>query len=394
MDVRGDFPILDRLVNGRKLVYFDNAATTQKPVQVIEAVKEFYEKHNANPGRGVHTLAVEVTEMYENARRKIARFINAKPEEIVFTHNATQSLNMAAGYCCRDLGKFDRVVATIMEHHSNYTPLAMAAKRTGAELAVVDMDDDGRLDLRDYEKKVNINTKAIAATHVSNVLGTVNPVSEMARIAHDSGALFILDGAQSVPHMKTDVKKLECDFLAFSGHKMLGPMGAGVLYGRYDLLEDMKPLFTGGGMISRVYPGDIEFLDPPQRFEAGTQNVAGVVGLGAAIDYLEKIGMKRVRKHEEELTTYTLDNIADVEMYGSHKRIGIISFNIRNMDPHDLAMIMDENGVAIRSGHHCAQPLMHRLRIDGCARMSFYIYNTIDEVDYALGVIKKARSLT
>jgi len=393
MDVRKDFPILQRMVNGKPLVYLDNAATTQKPVQVIEAVKDFYENHNANLGRGVHTLGLEATEMFEDARRKVAKFINARAEEIVFTNNATQGLNMVAMLYENRLAKFDEVVTTIMEHHSDYTPWKVISQKTGAKLRVIDITDDGSLDMGDYRRRIGNNTTVVAATHVSNVLGTVNPAKEMTKIAHENGALFVLDGAQSVAHMKTDVKRLDCDFMAFSGHKMLAPTGIGVLYGKYDLLEDMDPLFTGGGMVSKTYPGDIEFLKPPRRFEAGTQNVEGTIGLSAAIDYLEKIGMDKVHKHEVELTKHAMDNLRGVDIYGPEERTGIVSFNIGKMDPHDVATMMDENGIAIRSGQHCAQPLMHRLKLEGTARMSFYIYNTLDEVDYALGVIKKIKSL-
>ncbi len=396
MDVRKDFPILKRRVNGKPLVYLDNAATSQKPKQVIDAVRDFYEKRNANLGRGVHTLGVEATEMYEDARREVASFINAEPEEIVFTLNSTQGLNMAAGYCCRDLDGHDELLTTIMEHHSCYLPVAMACEKSGARLRIADITGKGRLDMDDYAKKMDGKTRAVAAAHVSNVLGTVNPAKEMARLAHESGALFILDAAQSAAHMRVDVQKLDCDFMAFSGHKMLGPTGTGVLYGRKELLEDMEPPLTGGGMVSRVRPEGTEFLGTPRKFEAGTQNIAGVVGLGAAVDYLKKLGMGRVQKHEKKLTKRALRGLGGmegVELYGPEDRAGIISFNVEGMDPHEVAAIMDESGIAVRSGHHCAQPLMRSLGIDGCARMSFYVYNTQEEADYALGVIEKIGSL-
>ncbi len=396
MDVRDDFPILGRIINGKPLIYLDNAATTQKPRQVIDAVSDFYENHNANLGRGVHTLGVEATEMYEDARKMVAGFINADPEEIVFTMNSTQGLNMAAGYCCRDLGRYDEVLTTIMEHHSCYVPMARACGRAESKLKMADITEEGCLDMNDYQRKLTGKTRAVAAAHVSNVLGTVNPVKEMARLAHENGALFILDAAQSAAHMKVDVKRLDCDFLAFSGHKMLGPTGVGVLYGRQDLLEDMEPTLTGGGMVSRTYPGEIEFLDTPRKFEAGTQNIAGVIGLGAAIGYLKELGMGKVYKHEIKLARRALGGLGkmeEAEVYGPEDRTGIVSFNVGDMDSHEVATIMDESGIAVRSGHHCAQPLMQRLKIDGCARMSFYVYNTLEEVDYALDVIRKIESL-
>lgn len=393
MDVRRDFPILKRKINGKPLVYFDNAATTQKPVQVIEAVEDFYKNHNANLGRGVHTLALEATEMYEDARKKVAKFISARADEVIFTQNATDGLNRVALAYEKNLGKFSEVVTTIMEHHSNYVPWKLACERRKAKFKIVDITDDGRLNMKDYEKKVGKNTKVVAATHVSNVLGTINPVAEMSKIAHQNGAMLVLDGAQSVPHMSVDVKKLGCDFMAFSGHKMLAPMGIGVLYGKHDLFGEMEPLITGGGMVERTYPGEIKFLKPPQKFEAGTQDAAGAVGLAAAIDYLEKIGIDNVQKHDEKLAKHAFEELRNVDIYGPEERAGIISFNIPRADADEVATIMDENGIEIRSGHHCAQPLMHRLKIDGCARMSFYVYNTKEELDYALGIIEKIKKL-
>jgi cysteine desulfurase/selenocysteine lyase len=397
MNVRRDFPILGRKINGKQLIYFDNAATTQKPRQVVDAVADFYLNHNGNVGRGLHTLSTEATEAYENARKKVARFINAKADEIVFTHNATHSLNLVAqSYGLRRLGKFDEVVMTVMEHHSNYVPWRLVCEKTKARLKLVDIGDDGLLDLREYEKTVGKNTNVVSVTHVSNVLGTVNPVREMAKTAHENGAWFVLDGAQSVPHMAVDAKKIDCDFLAFSGHKMLGPTGIGVLYGKADLLEDLEPLITGGGMIQRTYPGDIQFLKPPQRFDAGTPNVGGAVGLAAAIDYLDRIGMDKIEKHEKGLTRYALSKLEKIEkikLYGPEDKAGIISFNVSGLSPHDVATILDEQGIEIRSGHHCCQPLMNRLHTGGTARMSFYLYNTKQEVDYTVGVLEKLISL-
>lgn len=393
MNVRHDFPILKRKINGKPLVYFDNAATTQKPTQVIDAVADFYRNHNANVGRGAHTLAREATEAFEGARKKVARFIGARTEEIVFNGGATEGLNMVSQNYGRMLGKSDEVVTTIMEHHSNYLPWKMISQKTGAGIKLVDIDNEGSLDMGDYKKKVGKKTALVAATHISNFLGSINPAREMAKIAHENGAVFILDGAQSVPRMPIDVKKLGCDFMVFSGHKVLAPMGVGVLYGRYDLLEEMEPLEVGGGMITKVYPGAPEFLKPPHCFEAGTPDVGGAIGLGAAIDYLKKLGMDKVEKYEEELTEYALGELEGITIYGPKKRAGIISFNIPGVENDDVATIMDENGVAIRSGHNCAQPLMYRLRIGGSARMSFYIYNTKEEVDFAAGVIEKIKKL-
>ena len=393
MDVRKDFPILKRKINGKALVYLDNAATTQKPQQVIDAISEFYENHNANVGRGVHALAREASEMYADARKKVARFINAKPDEIVFTNNTTQGLNMVADSYGQRMGKYDEIAMTVMEHHSSYLPWRRVSERTKAGIKLVDIDDNGILKMKDYEKKVRTNTTVVAAMHVSNVLGTINPVREMAKIAHQNGAVFVMDAAQSVPHMPVDVKRLDCDFMAFSGHKMVGPTGIGVLYGRYDLLEDMEPPLVGGGMVARAYPGDVEFLGLPEKFDAGTPNAEGAIGLAAAINYLERLGMDKVQKHEQELTKRALDKLKGIKVYGPEERAGVIGFNVPGVDADDVAAIMDENGIAIRSGHHCAQPLMRRLRIDGCARMSFYVYNTKEEVDYVVDVINKIRKL-
>ncbi len=404
MDARKDFPILKRKINGKPLVYLDNAATTQKPRQVLDAVNDFYENHCGNPGRGLHTLSRDATEALESARAKVAKFINARPEEIIFTAGATEALNFAAHMICRTRGSglspSDSILTTVMEHHANYLPWKRECTLAGAKLKVADIAMGGKrgdeLDMADFERKVGKGTKAVAATHASNVLGCVNPAKEMAKIAHDAGAVFVLDGAQSVPHMPVDVKKLDCDFLAFSGHKMLAPMGVGVLFGKYDLIDGAEPLLVGGGMVSKSYTEPPEYQKPPQRFEAGTQDVGGAVGLGSAVDCLQKIGMDKVEKHEEELTKRALRGISGirgVETYGPKDRVGIVSFNVGGMADDDVAAIMDEQGIAVRSGHHCAQPLMRRLGIDGCARMSFYVYNTKEEVDNALGVLGKISSL-
>lgn len=385
MNVRKDFLILQRAVNGRKLVYLDNAATTQKPVQVVDAVKGFYENHCGNLGRGVHTLALEATEMYEDVRKKVAKFIGArKPEEIVFTNNTTHGINTVA----LGLRETRSVTTTVMEHHSNYVPW----KRAAGDFRVADIDESGNLDMQGFRERCK-GADVVAAAHVSNVLGTVNPARELAEMAHEQEAVFVLDAAQSAAHMGVDVKKLDCDFMVFSGHKMLGPTGVGVLYGRYGLLEELEPPFVGGGTVSAAEP-KIEFLKPPRDLEAGTQNIAGVIGLGAAIDYLKAVGMDRIRKHEDKLTRHAVGGLEGAEVYGPDERAGIISFNLPGKECADVAAALDENGIAVRSGQHCAQPLMRRLGIDGCARMSFYIYNTKEEVDYTLGVLEKIKKLS
>ncbi len=392
MNVREDFPILQRKINGKPLVYFDNAATTQKPKQVLDAVTEFYENQCGNVGRGVHTLSRETSEIYEAARKSVAKFIGANPEEIIFTSNATHSLNMVALSQESKLGSCDEIVTTVMEHHSNYVPLMMLAKNCKCGVSLVDMGQDGKLKMDDYRHKVRPSTCLVSATHVSNVLGTVNPVEEMAKIAHENDALFVLDAAQSVPHMPINVKKLDCDFMAFSGHKMLAPMGIGVLYGKSDILEELEPMLVGGGTISHSCPGEVRFLKPPQKFEAGTPNVGGAVGLKTAIEYLDKLGMDKVEKHEKDLAKYTLDNL-DAEIYAAKDGIGIIPFNLPGVNADDVATVLDESGAAVRSGQHCAQPLMCRLHVEGTVRMSYYIYNTKEEVDYALDIIEKIKSL-
>jgi cysteine desulfurase / selenocysteine lyase len=392
MDVRSDFPILKRKVNGKPLIYLDNAATTQKPVQVLDAVRDFYENHCGNVGRGEHTLGREAGEAYEVARKKVASFINAKPEEIVFTSGSTAGLNMVArGFECK-LDKCSKVVTSVMEHHSSYVPLAALARRTGCSVGLVDVRN-WKLGMEQYAREIQ-GASLASVTHVSNVLGTINPAAEMAKLAHESGAAFMLDAAQSAPHMPLNVKKLDCDFMVFSGHKMLAPMGIGVLYGRKDMMEGLEPSLFGGGMVSKSC-GGLEFLKPPERFEAGTPNVGSAVGLAAAIDYLEKLGMESIRKHEEGLVKRALQGLAslDAELYGPNDRAGMISFNLKGVSASDVATIMDENGIAIRSGQHCAQPLMCRLGIDECARMSFYVYNTEEEVDYATKVINKIEKL-
>ncbi len=388
---REDFPILKRKVNGKQLVYLDNAATSQKPRQVIGKISDYYENYNANIHRGIHKLSEEATAEYEGARLKVAKFINAGANEIVFTKNTTESLNILAYWMLRILGKGDEIVLSVMEHHSNIVPWQMLSER-GVKIKFADITEDGTLD--DISKHITKKTKIVSIAHVSNVLGTINPVKEITKIAHDAGALAIIDGAQSVPHMETDVKKLECDFIAFSSHKMLGPTGVGVLYGRN--LDAVTPLLRGGDMIKEVTLRDARWNDVPWKFEAGTPNIADVIGFGEAVSYLSNTGMDNVRKHETELTKYAaqkLNNIDKLKIYGPKERAGVISFSIDKIHPHDLASILDTEGIAIRSGHMCAQPLMERLGVPALSRASFYLYNTKEEVDKLVEGIEKARKI-
>jgi len=374
--IREDFPILDREVNGKPLVYLDNAATSQKPVQVIDSLREFYEQHNANVHRGVHKLSQEASELYEKAHDIVGKFINAGEGEIVFTTNATQALNMAARMV--DIKKGERVVTTVMEHHSNYIPWMMAAEEVGASVDVVDITDERKLDMEALAEAAR-GAKVIAITHVSNAIGTINDIKEVGKIAHENDALLVVDGAQSVPHMKVDVRRMDCDLLAFSGHKMLGPTGTGALFGKKDLLEKSKPVLGGGGMVSGISDRKMTFSEVPWRFEAGTPNIAGCIALSKAVEYLEGIGMEDIEKHEKELIKFTIREL-DAEICGPKgERSGIVSFNVGPLNSHDVAAVLDEKGIAIRSGHHCCLPLIKRLKLSGMARASFYLYNTREE---------------
>jgi len=399
--IREDFPILKRKIKGKPLIYLDNAATTQKPIQVINAIKEYYEKYNANIHRAIHTLGEEATEKYEEAREKIRRFINAKStKEIIFVRNATEAINLVMySWALNNLKRNDEIISTIMEHHSNIVPWQFLRDRIGIKLNFLDIDDQGFLRLDHLNKIISKKTKLIAITHASNVLGTINPIKEIVRIAHENGSLVLVDGAQSVPHMKVDVKELDCDFLVFSGHKMLGPMGIGVLYCKEEILESIQPFLYGGDMIKCVSLEKSEWNDLPLRFEAGTSNVEGAIGLGAAIDYLNKIGLENVREHDANLTKYALEklsNISDVEIYGpknANKKTGLIAFNFNNVHPHDVSHILDDEGIEIRSGHHCAMPLHKRLGIESSARISFYIYNTKEEIDKFIEALKNIKKI-
>ncbi|MBM4465693.1 MAG: cysteine desulfurase [Chloroflexi bacterium] len=414
--VREDFPILQRRINGKPLIYFDNAATTQRPIQVLNTIQTFYTLFNANVHRSSHTLGREATELYEQAHENVARFIGAEDErEIVFVRNSTEAINLVAYSLLFGeseglrLEPGDEVVLTIMEHHSNLVPWQFLRDRGGVVLRFVGLNDDGRLDLEQLQRQVTEKTKLVCCSHVSNVLGVINAVSEIGRIAHEAGALFLVDGAQSVPHMPIDVKELGCDFLAFSGHKMLAPMGIGVLYGRRELLEKMTPFLYGGDMITDVKLEGATWNKLPWKFEAGTANVCGGIALGGAVelksgqrlegavDYLQRIGMEEVRAHERELTEYALAGlraIPSVRIYGpwnSDERVGVIAFNVIKrgelIDPHIVAGFLNDEGIAVRSGGHCAYPLADRLGVAGTVRISFYIYNTKDEVDRFVEVL-------
>lgn len=401
-EFRRDFPLLNQTMNGRPIVYLDNGATTQKPESMIQAMCGYYGGCNANPHRGAYALSIEATDIYENTRERVRRFINApKAEEIIFTKNATEALNLVAySYGRTKLGPGDEILLTIAEHHSNLVPWQEAAKATGAKLNYIYLEPDGNLSQKDIETKITPRTKVVAVTHVSNVLGLVNPVRDIADRAHNAGAVVVVDGAQSVAHMAVDVQALGADFFAFSGHKMLSPMGIGVLYGRRELLSAMPPFLTGGDMIEYVSEQETTFAELPAKFEAGTQNVGGAAGLTAAIDYLEKLGFDRIAAIEQELLDYALPQLKAlpyVELYGCdttrNNKTGIITFNVKDVHPHDVSTILDAEGVAVRGGHHCAQPLMTYLEQNATCRASFYFYNTKDDVDRWIAALKKVREV-
>ena len=396
-EIRKDFPLL----KNRDIAYLDNGATTQKPIQVINTIKEFYEKYNANPHRGAYTLSVEATEVYENTRTKIAKFINAKHrEEIIFSKNATESLNLIAySYGMDNLKKDDEVVISIMEHHSNLVPWQKVTKITGSTLKYMYINTDFELSDEEIETKITDKTKIVGISHVSNALGTINNVKKIIKYAHKRGVIVLVDASQSIPHMKIDVQELDADFLVFSGHKMLAPLGIGVLYGKRELLNKMTPFLMGGDMIEYVYEQDTTFAPLPNKFEAGTQNVEGVVGFGAAIDYIEKIGYDKIQKIENELLTYArqkLSNLDYLNLYltpNEENHSGVISFNIKGVHSHDVASILDSQGVCVRSGNHCTQPLMRFLGIDSTCRASFYFYNTKEDVDRLVEALDKAYNM-
>jgi cysteine desulfurase / selenocysteine lyase len=395
-DIRRMFPILDQEVNGKPLVYLDNAATSQKPLPVIEALDRYYREYNSNVHRGVHTLGTKATDGYEGAREKVRKFINAaSTEEIIFTRGTTTALNLvAASYARAQVGEGDEIVITPMEHHANLIPWQQVAKQTGAALKYIPLEDDGTISLEKVKETITPNTKIVAVAHASNVLGTINPIKEIAKIAHEHGAVIVVDGAQSTPHMKIDVRDLDCDFFAFSGHKMCGPTGIGVLYGKKQLLENMEPVEFGGEMIDTVDLYDSTWKELPWKFEAGTPIIAGAIGLGAAIDFLEEIGLDRIAEHEHRLAQYALEKMSEVDgitVYGPKKRVGLVTFNIEDVHPHDVATVLDAEGIAVRAGHHCAQPLMRWLKVSATARASFYLYNTEEEIDKLVAALIKTK---
>lgn len=392
--IKKDFPLLEN----ENITYLDSGATTQKPIQVIKAVEEFYQKYNANPHRGAYSLSVEATEQYENTRTKIAKFINARHrEEIIFSKNATESLNLIAySYGMDNLKKDDEVVISIMEHHSNLVPWQKVTKKIGSKLNYMYINDEFELTDEEIENKITDKTKIVGITHVSNVLGTINNVKKIIKYAHKKGAIVIVDASQSIPHMKIDVQDLDADFLVFSGHKMLAPLGIGVLYGKKEILNKMSPFLMGGDMIEYVYEQDTTFAPLPNKFEAGTQNVEGVIGLGSAIDYIENLGYDKIQEIEKEVLSYAREELSKLDFLdlyitpNENNHSSVISFNIKGIHPHDVASILDSEGVCVRSGNHCAQPLMRFLGIDSTCRASFYIYNTKEDVDKLVSALNKA----
>lgn len=396
-NIKKDFPLLEN----ENITYLDSGATTQKPIQVIKAVEEFYQKYNANPHRGAYSLSVEATEQYENTRTKIAKFINAKHrEEIIFSKNATESLNLIAySYGLDNLKKDDEVVISIMEHHSNLVPWQKMTKQTGSKLNYMYINENYEITDEEIESKITDQTKIVGITHVSNVLGTINNVKKIIKYAHKKGAVVIVDASQSIPHMKIDVQDLDADFLVFSGHKMLAPLGIGVLYGKREILNKMTPFLMGGDMIEYVYEQETTFAPLPNKFEAGTQNVEGVIGLGAAIDYIENLGYDKIQEIEHEVISYARQELSKLDyltLYttpNEENHSSVISFNINGIHPHDVASILDSEGVCVRSGNHCAQPLMRFLGIDSTCRASFYIYNTKEDVDKLVKALDKAYNM-
>ena len=393
-EIKKDFPLLEN----RDIAYLDSGATTQKPKQVIEAIEKYYKNNNANPHRGAYSLSIEATEQYENTRTKIAEFINAKHrEEIIFSKNATESLNLIAySYGIEKLKKDEEVVISIMEHHSNLVPWQKVTKKTGSKLKYMYINENYEIPDEEIENKITEKTKIVGITHISNVLGTINNIKKIIKYAHKKGAIVIVDASQSIPHIKIDVQDLNADFLVFSGHKMLAPLGIGVLYGKREILNNMTPFLMGGDMIEYVYEQETTFAPLPNKFEAGTQNVEGVIGLGAAIDYIQKIGYDKIQEKENEVIKYArqeLSKLNYLKLYltpNSQNHSSVISFNINGVHPHDVASILDSENVCVRSGNHCAQPLMRFLGIDSTCRASFYFYNTKEDVDKLVTALNKA----
>jgi cysteine desulfurase/selenocysteine lyase len=400
--IRKDFPILGRKIRDKPLVYFDNAATTQKPLSVIDAIRDYYMNYNSNIHRAVHQMAEEATHAYETTRQKVARFINSRStDEIIFTRNATEAINLVSHAWGQDnIRRDDRIVITELEHHSNIVPWQVLCNQTRASLDYIEVDDGGCLDMDSYEKTLrNRKTRLISISEVSNVLGTIVPIREIVKKAHAKDIPVLVDAAQSVPHMPVDVQVTDCDFMVFSAHKMLGPTGVGILYVKKEILEELQPFISGGDMIKEVHKYETVYNDLPYKFEAGTPNIADVIGFGAAMDYLNRLGMDKVRDHEIELTKYAMDAMKDIRgmtLYGpldAKNKGGVISFNLGDIHPHDLATILNDHGIAIRSGHHCAQVLMEKFDLSATSRASFYIYNTIEEVDKFINALNDARRL-
>ena len=397
--IKQDFPIFNQKINDETLVYLDNAATSQIPKFVEEKVRDFNEKERANVHRGVHALGLRATNQYESSRQKVANFIGANnAKEVIFTSGCTDSLNLvAASFGEQNIQAGDEILVSIMEHHSNLLPWQQLAKRKQAKLNFIEINSDGLLDIKNLKSKINSKTKIVALTHVSNVLGTINPIKELTDLAHEKGAIVVVDGAQAVGHFPIDVAELNVDFYAFSGHKMFAPTGIGVLYGKKDLLDKMQPYRLGGEMIANVTREGATWAEVPYKFEAGTPNIAGAIGLGAAIDYLQSLDFELIQKHEQELTSYALEklkNVLGLTIYGPQKsngRIGVISFNLKNIHPHDLATALDLNGIEVRAGHHCAQPLMASLNTESTVRASLSIYNTKDDIDKLVSSLHEAK---
>ncbi|MFF2459332.1 cysteine desulfurase [Peribacillus simplex] len=398
-EIRKLFPILDQEVNGQPLVYLDSAATSQKPAAVIEAIEQYYRGYNSNVHRGVHSLGTKATDAYEGAREKVRKFINASStEEIIFTRGTTTSLNtVARSYGGANIKEGDEIVISYMEHHSNIIPWQQLAKEKGAVLKYIPLQEDCTISLDDVRATITDATKIVSIMQVSNVLGVINPVKEIAKIAHEHGAVMVVDGAQSTPHLKVDVRDLDCDFFAFSGHKMVGPTGIGVLYGKKELLEKMEPIEFGGEMIDFVGLQESTWKELPWKFEGGTPIIAGAIGLGAAIDFLEEIGLDNIERHEHKLAAYAMEKMSAVEgltIFGpkdAEKRAGVITFNINDVHPHDVATVLDADGIAVRAGHHCAQPLMKWLDVSSTARASFYLYNTEEDIDKLVSGLVKTK---
>lgn len=398
-EIRKLFPILHQEVNGSPLVYLDSAATSQKPQLVIDTINQYYREYNSNVHRGVHTLGTRATDGYEGAREKVRKFMNASStEEIVFTKGTTASLNLvAASYGRTNVKEGDEIVISYMEHHSNIIPWQQVAKQTGATLKYLPLQPNGTISLEDARQVITPNTKIVSIMHISNVLGVINPVKELAAIAHENGAIMVVDGAQGAPHIKLDVQDIDCDFYAFSGHKMCGPTGIGVLYGKKALLENMEPIEFGGEMIDFVDLYDSTWKELPWKFEGGTPIIAGAIGLGAAIDFLESVGLEAIEQHEHKLAAYAMERMASVEgltIYGpedSSMRAGVVTFNLDDVHPHDVATVLDAEGIAVRAGHHCAQPLMRWLKASATARASFYLYNTEEDIDKLVAGLVKTK---